>query len=162
MTVLMLWHGLFAGAYVIAFVTQDGPGRLHELAGYITVGLLAVRLGVAFLVRGKSVWAMPWASGSLWSGFAKKVLRDPLAALRGRTPFAPLSGALLIGAVTLAATTGLMTLPVHALEDLHEGAANLTYPAVLLHLVVVALPVLLRKLPSTGEGRPGTPYQNVM
>ncbi len=161
-TLLMGWHGLFAGAYTIAFVTQEGPGRLHELAGYITVGLLALRLGVALLVGSKSLWALPWAPGSLWRGFARKLARDPMAALRGRTPFAPLTGAAVLATVTLAAASGLMTLPVHAFEDLHEGAASLTYPALILHLAVVALPVLLRKLGGEERTTARTPYQKVM
>lgn len=145
-TLLMGWHGLFAGAYTIAFITQDGAERLHELAGYITVALLALRFAVALLVGEKSVWSLPWAPAPLWRGFGRKLLDDPAGALRGRTPFAPLTGLLVLVSVALAAATGLMTLPIHALEDLHEGAASLTYPAVVVHLGVVFLPQVLRKL----------------
>lgn len=145
-TLLMAWHGLFAGAYTIAFVTSEGAGHLHELAGYITVGLLVLRFAVALTVNEKSVWSLPWAPRALWKAFGRKLIRDPAAALRGRTPFAPLTGLLVLVSVALAATTGLATLPVEALEDLHEGAASLTYPAVLGHLAVVFLPVLVKKL----------------
>lgn len=149
-TLLMGWHGLFAGAYTIAFVTSEGAERLHELAGTITVALLVLRFAVALVAPEKSVWALPWAPRPLWRAFGRKLLRDPSGALRGRTPFAPLTGLAILTSVALAGTTGLMTLPIEALEDLHEGAASLTYPAVLAHLAVVSLPVLARKIRPAG------------
>lgn len=143
-TLLVGWHGLFAGAYTIAFVTSEGAERLHELAGYITVGLLGLRFAVALVAPDKSVWSLPWAPRPLWTAFGRKLVQTPGAALRGRTPFAPLTGFLVLASVALAAATGLLTLPSHVFEDLHEGAATLTYPAVLAHLAVVLLPALLK------------------
>lgn len=145
-TLLMTWHGLFVGAYTIAFVTSEGAGHLHEVAGYVTVALLALRFGIALVAPEKSLWALPWVSRAHWAAFGRKLLQNPAAAFRGRTPFAPLTGLLLLVSIALAATTGLLTLPSKIFEDLHEGAASLTYPAVFLHLAVVFLPIILRKL----------------
>ena len=144
LNLLMVWHGLFAGAYTIAFLTGDLATDLHRFAGYLTAALLALRLAIAIPVAPTSVWALPWPSAILWREFLGRLLDNPIKALAGRWPGLPLSGlAVLVGGV-LAVLTGLAADSWHA-DDLHEGLANLSLVAVSGHIALIALGHALRR-----------------
>lgn len=139
---LLLWHGLLAGGYTIAFLTAEGSHALHEFAGYLVLGLLAVRLVVASLVSEGS-WALPWASGAQWRSFLSRVRSGDMEVFRQRTPLVPLSGLVILAALVFAAVTGLAA-DAWRWEDLHEGIAESTLTLVLVHLGLVSLAPLLK------------------
>lgn len=143
MTALLTWHGLFAGSYVIAYVTAETADGLHVFAGYVALALLAVRLLAASLAPAASVWSLPWASAALWRTFGGKLIRGDLSALRGRTPFAPLSGLVLLGVMTIVTLTGVIA-DLWSAEDLHEGIAEGSLAVVLVHVAIVSLGPALR------------------
>lgn len=146
MDLLLVWHGLFAGASVIAYLTAEAAESLHAFAGYAVIGLLALRLAIAALVPGGGLWGLPWAPRSLWRAFAGKVARGEIgAALRGRTPFMPLTGLVLLGWMVVVSITGLAA-DWLGWEDLHEGPAEASLALMAAHVAVVSLGPLMRRL----------------
>ncbi len=151
---LLVWHGLFAGSYIVAYVTSEGAHGLHRFAGYGLLALLTLRLLAAALAREKSVWALPWARLSMWRNFGARLWRDGSAALGGRTPFTPLSGLLLLAILVPLALSGL-TADWWRWDDLHEGLAEASLALVLGHVAVVSAGPLLRRLRGAGVAADG-------
>lgn len=142
---LLVWHGLFAGAYTIAYLTADGARGLHQFAGYTLLGLLTLRLLLAATVAERSPWSLPWPKAALWRSFGRKLGGADLSVLRGRTPLAPLSGLALLAMLTGVGLSGLAA-DWWKWEDLHEGLAEGSLAVVLVHVALVALGPALRKL----------------
>ncbi len=138
---LLAWHGLFAGAYTVAYLTAESaesPAGLHQFAGYLLIGLLALRLLAAALTPERSPWALPWPQAALWRNFFRKLTAGDGAALRNRTPLAPLSGLVVLGMLVVVGLTGL-TAEWWRWEDLHEGPAEASLAVVLIHVAIVSL-----------------------
>lgn len=150
MELLLVWHGLFVGAYTSAYLTADGAPGMHEFAGYAALTLLAVRLIAAVLSRGRAPWVISLPKASMWKNFTDKLLAGNFGVLRGRTPFAPLSGLLLLGMLVLVTLSGLSA-QWWEWEDLHEGLAEGSLTLVLIHIAIVSFAPLLKRL---GEARP--------
>ncbi|MEW6647913.1 MAG: cytochrome b/b6 domain-containing protein [Pseudomonadota bacterium] len=142
---LLLWHGLFAGAYTVAYLTAEGAPALHEFSGYVALGLLALRFMVARLAGQRAPWALPVPRAAMWKNFARQLLTGRLGALLGRTPFAPLSGLLILGVMILVSLSGLAA-DWWKWEDLHEGMAEGSLLLVLVHIAIVSFAPLLRRL----------------
>lgn len=142
---LTIWHGLFAGAWTVAWLTGGGAMPLHRFAGYVLLGLLGLRLLVAAFARAPGMWALPWADAPLWRSFRRKLSQDAVAAFAGRTPFAPLSGLALLAAVLLATLSGLLA-DLRIGAQLHDALTNASLAVVLGHVAVVASAALLRWL----------------
>ena len=149
---LMTWHGLLVGSYTVAYLTAEGATGLHRFAGYSALGLLAVRLLAALVAGARAPWALPLPKASMWKNFLRKFTTDPLAALRGRTPFAPLSGLVIRGTLVLVTLSGLAA-DWWEWEDLHEGLAEGSLTIVLIHIAIVSFAPLWKKL---GESRSAT------
>ncbi|MFE8069897.1 cytochrome b/b6 domain-containing protein [Marinobacteraceae bacterium S3BR75-40.1] len=145
---LLLWHGLFAGSYTVAYLTSEGAFALHQLAGYIALALLAVRLLVAGLVSERSIWSLPLPSRTLWANFGKRLARGDLKVFRGRTPLVPLSGLAVLLTLVVVTLTGLSA-DWWGWEDLHEGVAEGSLAVVFIHIATVSLGPLLRRLGQT-------------
>lgn len=153
---LLLWHGLFAGAYTVAYITAEGAPGLHEFSGYVTLGLLAVRLLAARLAGGHAPWALPIPKMSMWKNFGRRLLAGDLGALRGRTPFAPLSGLVILGFTVLASLSGLSA-DWWGWDDLHEGLAEGSLALVAVHIAIVSFAPLLQRLTDArGEHKPAS------
>lgn len=142
---LMLWHGLFAGAYTIAYLTADGAPGLHEFAGYAALGLLAVRLLAAVIAGERAPWALPLPRAAMWKNFVRKLAGGNFGVLRGRTPFAPLSGLVILAALVLTILSGLAA-DWWEWNDLHEGLSEGSLTIVLIHIAIVSFGPLLKKL----------------
>lgn len=149
---LMVWHGLFVGAYTIAYLTAEGAPGLHEFAGYSALALLAARLLAALVAGDRAPWALPLPKASMWKNFGRKLAAGNVSALRGRTPFAPLSGLVILGTLVLVTLSGLAA-DWWEWEDLHGGLAEGSLTLVLIHIAIVSLAPLLKKLgESQNEG----------
>lgn len=140
---LVVWHGLFAGAWLVAYVSGDAWEGLHAKAGYILLGLLAIRLAVALVVPAGSVWRLPRVSGLAWRSFRSRLMQGELKILGGRTPLTPAAALAVLGAAGLAALSGLIAWFGGA-DDPHEALAQLSLLAVGVHVGTVLLPALLR------------------
>lgn len=145
MDVVLVWHGLFAGSWAIAYLSAESGEAVHQFAGYTALALLAVRLLAASLATEKSVWNLPWAPLPLWQAFLGRLGRGDLSVLRSRTPFTPLSALAVLGVMALTVPTGLMADWFDA-DDLHEGIAEASLTFVLIHVVLVSLPPFFKWL----------------
>jgi cytochrome b len=153
-----LFHWSLALGFTLAYLTEDDLLTLHVWAGYLVLGLIAVRF----------VWGFVGTRHARWTDFVQPphviaaYLQD-VARLRGARHLGhnPAGGAMIVAlllSLTLTGLTGLALygaqelsgplapvmsgLPpgwAHALEDVHEVLANLTLALVGLHLAGVAL-----------------------
>jgi len=146
---LMVWHGLFVGAYTLAYLTAEGAPGLHQFAGYSALVLLAARLLTALVAGERAPWALPLPKASMWKNFGHKLATGKFSVLLGRTPFAPLSGLVILGTLVLVTLSGLAA-DWWKWEDLHEGLAEGSLSLVLIHIAIVSFAPLLKKL---GESR---------
>lgn len=146
---LMGWHGLFVGAYTIAYLTAESAPGLHEFAGYSALGLLALRLSAALIAGERAPWALPLPKATMWRNFGRKLAAGNTGALLGRTPFAPLSGLVILGTMVLVTLSGLAA-DWWEWEDLHGGLAENSLTVVLIHIAIVSTAPLLKSL---GEAR---------
>jgi cytochrome b len=138
--VVRFFHWGLAALFVIAFVTGDEVKPLHEAAGYLIAGLLAVRL----------VWGVIGTRHARFTAF----VRSPRAALEylrqsrsgtaphylGHNPAGGLMALALMGMVGAICWTGhLMTTPAYfgseVMEGLHEALVNLTIGLIVLHIL---------------------------
>jgi cytochrome b len=155
---LRVFHWSLAGGFLIAFVTEDDLLALHVWAGYFIFGLLIIRV----------LWGFVGPRHARWSDFVKEpaeILAYLKAALQFRAArylgHNPAGGAMVVALMLSLTLTGLSGVAVygaqelsgplasllgglsagwaHALEDVHEVLANLTFLLVLLHLAGVAL-----------------------
>ncbi len=146
---LMLWHGLFVGAYTIAYLTAEGAPGLHEFSGYAAMALLALRLLAALVAGERAPWALPLPKASMWKNFGRKLRGGNVSALLGRTPFAPLSGLVILAALVLVTLSGLAA-DWWEWEDLHGALAEGSLMIVLIHIAIVSFAPIMKKV---GESR---------
>jgi cytochrome b len=142
---VMVWHGLFAGSYVIAYLTAEGSDAVHQFAGYAALVLLALRLVAASLAGLKSPWGLPWAAAVIWKPFVRKLSAGDLSVFRHRTPLAPLSGLAILITLLVVGLSGLAA-EFWDWEDLHEGVAEASLFVILIHAGLVSLGPLLRAI----------------
>jgi len=75
------WHVLLASTFLVAYLTGNGFGRLHAIAGWCVLAALLLRLGVALAVPTGSDLALWRARRRPWLGWlAALVLSLVLAA----------------------------------------------------------------------------------
>jgi cytochrome b len=175
-----LFHWSLAGAFTIAFVSEDDLLAVHVWAGYLILGLILIRV----------LWGFVGPRHARWSDFVKEpteIFTYLKAALRSRAArylgHNPAGGAMVVALMLSLSVTSLTGLAVygaeelsgpmapllsglsegwaHALEDIHELMANLTLILVLVHLAGVAIASLehrenLVRAMITGLKRSGT------
>jgi cytochrome b len=147
---LLVWHGLFAGAYMVAFLTAEGVGSLHRFAGYAAMALLALRLLAAFLAPDRSPWALPMPSSVQWKPFLAKLGKGDWSVFRNRTPLATLSGLVLLGMLVIVIPTGMVA-DFWDWDDPHEAIAEGSLAVVLVHVALVSLGPALKRLAKRGK-----------
>ena len=155
MDLLLAWHGLFAGCYIVAYLTAEGGMAVHRFAGYSAMALLAVRLLAAALAT-RGPWTLPWASAGQWRAFGKKLLGSGPGAFKGRTPLSPLSGWAVLLMMVPVVLAGLIADWFDA-EDLHEGLAEGSLVMILVHVGVVSLGPAAKALRTHSAGLPSKP-----
>ncbi|MBI4969275.1 MAG: cytochrome b/b6 domain-containing protein [Rhodospirillales bacterium] len=137
---LMVWHGLFAGSYLVSYATAEFSLGMHLFAGYALLALLFLRLAVALFVAETSPWSLPWPNARLARTFSERLRAFDLAALRGRNPLVILSGLALIVASLLAALSGFLPW-----EDPHEALASFSLATVGVHVAAVLLTQFIKR-----------------
>ncbi|MGB0723287.1 MAG: cytochrome b/b6 domain-containing protein [Gammaproteobacteria bacterium] len=152
-----VFHWTLAGAFAIAWLTEDDFISLHEAAGYTILGLIAWRL----------VWGLVGPRHARFSDFVHGpravfgYLRDILGGhprrYLGHNPAGGAMVVVLLVALLLTGLSGMATLAVEDgrgplagfawlsgggmewLEEIHEFSANLTLGLVGLHVAGVVL-----------------------
>ena len=162
-----LFHWSLVLTFTLAFLSADFSEKLHELSGYIIIGLIGFRL----------IWGFVGPRHARFGDFVKSP-KTTLAYLRdikaGRAKryigHNPAGGAmvvaLLLAIATITATGFAMTTNafwgVEWIEEVHEFAANSTVVLIALHVGGVILASRehdenLVKAMITGEKRPPSP-----
>ena len=139
-----LFHWSLVTAFVTAWATGDEVMSVHELAGYVIIGLIAFRL----------VWGVAGSRHARFSDFLSRLttilryLKDSLALKARRTlGHNPAGGAMVIAlllALVATAGSGLMMTTeafwgIRWVGEAHEIAVDLTLLLIVLHLAGVAL-----------------------
>jgi cytochrome b len=137
-----IFHWALAGSFVVAFVTADSERwrDVHVLAGYTMLALVAFRV----------LWGIVGSRYARFASFppaprrAIAYLRDLIAgrapSVTGHNPAGAIAIYALLATALLAGITGLAVfndIGGHALEEVHEVAANAMLALVGLHLLGV-------------------------
>lgn len=150
---LMLWHAVFSGAFIIAYVSPD-VYAMHMFAGYLILAALAVRLIAGLFARPKSPMALP----------------NPMAATRqwidkisnggkARNPLLAWISVALLSTIGLAAATGWVADILPFIEDLHEGLSEFTLVIIAGHLGFVFFKTIKKYLSDLWQDYILTPSQ---
>ena len=151
-----LFHWSLAASFAVAFVLEDNWLGVHVWAGYLALGLIALRL----------VWGFVGTRHARFSDFVRgprAVARYLADALRMRAPrhlgHNPAGGAMVVALLVLVGATGLSGMALYGaqelsgplapwlsglspewggwLEEIHEILANTTLALVVLHVAGV-------------------------
>ena len=147
--VVRVFHWTLVTAFATALLVEEG-GRLHDAAGYVVLGLIAVRLvwGVIGPEHARFASFVPTLAGLV--GYLRGVARGKPARFLGHNPAGGVMIVLLLATVFTAAASGwLMTTDrfwgVAWVEELHEGAAWLALALVGVHVLGVLVSSLLHR-----------------
>lgn len=134
---LLGFHAVLAGAFAVAWFSGDEDTyRIHLIAGYAALLALTVRFAAAFLnAKGPLAWPRP--SRRDFFTWIKAVSAGDRGAWGRRSPALAWAAALLLGAVSLAALSGLAADFFPVMEDPHEFFANLALAAVIGHVLLL-------------------------
>ncbi len=144
-----VFHWSLVAAFATAFITGDEAERIHVLAGYTVLGLIALRL----------VWGVVGTKHARLTSFVvgpRRVAAYLRDLVRGRAPrhlgHNPAGAAMIVALLTmLLATGGTGWLAyqggplAHALEEVHELFANVTLALVIAHVLGVVVSSLLHR-----------------
>lgn len=138
-----LLHVGLAAAVIGAFVTHEGPARVHEILGYLALACAVVRIALGFVAQGH--WRFDECvrgPGATWA-YLLRVLRHREERHLGHNPLgAWMVVALLANTVLVGASGWLMGTDAYFgvawVADLHDVAAHLYLPLVALHVTGVA------------------------
>ncbi|MCK5777600.1 MAG: cytochrome b/b6 domain-containing protein [Rhodospirillales bacterium] len=165
--VVRVFHWSLVGAFALAWLTGDELDRVHEIAGYVILGLVAVRL----------VWGVIGPRYARFTQFVPGVrgFRDYLTDIgKGREHrhlgHNPAGGAMVVALLLALLATGgtgwMMTLDMfwgsEWVEEVHEVMANMMLVLVGLHVAGVAVVSIrhrenLVRAMLTGRKRPPAP-----
>lgn len=134
---LLGFHAVLAGAFAVAWFSGDEDTyRIHLIAGYAALLALTARFAAAFLnAKGPLAWPRP--SRRDFFTWIKAVSTGDRGAWGRRSPALAWAAALLLGAVSLAALSGLAADFFPVMEDPHEFFANLALAAVIGHVLLL-------------------------
>lgn len=138
--ILMLWHALFSGGFIVAYISQDFYAA-HLFAGYLVLLAVVVRVLAGVLARPKSPLSLPNPMTATRVWLAKMTTGG-----KARNPLLAWIAAALLGVIGLAALTGGMADVFPALKDLHEGVAEFAPVVILAHIGFVAFKPLKKYL----------------
>ncbi|MBO6946892.1 MAG: cytochrome b/b6 domain-containing protein [Rhodospirillales bacterium] len=142
--VVRIFHWSLVGAFAVAWLTGDELDRIHEIAGYVILGLIAIRL----------VWGLIGPRYARFTQFVPGVqgFTDYVADIRkGREPrhlgHNPAGGAMVVALIVMLLVTGgsgwMMTLDMfwgaEWVEEVHEVMANAMLVLVGLHVLGVVV-----------------------
>jgi len=131
MKFLMLWHAVFSGGFIVAYLTDD-VYAMHLFSGTVVLGAVLIRVLVSLLAREKSPLALsnPMdATRQWWERIS--------SGAKARNPLHAWMAAALLTTIGLAAATGWLTELLPFTKDLHEAVAEFTLVVLTGHLAVV-------------------------
>lgn len=129
---LMVWHGAFSGAFIVAYATAEASYGMHFFSGCVVLLALGLRLLVGLAAPKGTPLALPSISGSLdslsrWTGGG---------APGGKNPLYIWMAAGLLAATGIASVTGLVA-DAFGGDDLHEGTSEFALGLMFAHIALV-------------------------
>lgn len=138
-TLLRIWHAVFAGGYLVAYLTADEDTyAMHQFAGYLVLAALAVRLAFGLLTPVGHPLRLPRPS---WSD-----IRTWLGRRRGRNPLFACFAVALLAVIGVAAVSGAIADYLPPVEDLHEAVAESSLWLIFAHIAFVTVMYSGRRL----------------
>lgn len=131
-TLLRIWHAVFAGGYLVAYLTADEDTyAMHQFAGYLVLTALAVRLAFGLLAPVGHPLRLPRPS--------LNDIRTWLGRRRGRNPLFAWFAVALLAVVGVAAISGAVADYLPPVEDLHEAVAESSLWLIFAHIAFVTV-----------------------
>lgn len=131
-TLLRLWHAVFAGGYLVAYLTADEDTyAMHQFAGYLVLTALVVRLAFGLLAPAGHPLRLPRPS--------LHDFRTWLTRRRGRNPLFAWFAVALFAVIGLAAVSGAAADFLPRAEDLHEAVAESSLWLIFAHIAFVTV-----------------------
>ena len=134
-----VFHWGLVAMFATAWFTSEDAEAPHRWAGYAALGLLAFRIAWGFVGSPHARFADFVPRAAVLRDYVGKLLRGREPRHLGHNPAAAVMILLLMAMVALIGATGwLMTTDwgwgSEVLEELHEGAVNITLLAVAVHV----------------------------
>lgn len=135
---LRISHWTLAAGFAVAFIAEEGD-LVHQVAGYVVAGAVAIRLVWGFLGPQHARFNDFVTGPRALLGYLADMLRFRERRYLGHNPAAGAMALTLLGLMIWLAVTGWMLTTtawygLGWLETLHEGAANLALGLVCLHI----------------------------
>jgi cytochrome b len=140
--VVRLFHWSLVASFITAWVTGDELQRVHEIAGYVIVGLLVVRVLWGFVGTAHARFSDFVYRPSAVIGYLIDTARRRARRYLGHNPAGGAMVVALLMLLAVAAASGIMMTTdafwgVEWVEETHEAAANLTLVLIGFHLAGV-------------------------
>ncbi|MCK1388366.1 cytochrome b/b6 domain-containing protein [Bradyrhizobium sp. 21] len=147
---LRLWHWAFAASVLAAWFTPTVYDRLHRIAGYTVLALLAFRLAWGFWGNRYSRFRMIGVRLRAAPNYLWNLRRGITGRYIGLNPAGTLMLVALLLSIAVSAITGAMSVTVTFfgvwwIEDTHAYASDAVIVLVVLHVVGVVLMGLLQR-----------------
>lgn len=146
---LMGWHGVLSGAFIVAFITMDGPMNMHRFAGFVVIFAILARLLVATMAPVDSPLYVPRPS---LSGLVSYLVQA-----KGRNPLIAWMATALLISIGMASISGLMADAMRGLDDFHEGVAMVAPIVIGAHIALVLLGHWMKSIRKLAEPASATP-----
>ena len=130
---LMFWHAVFSGSFVIAYISED-VYTIHVFAGYVVLAAVVIRVLLGIFSASNTPLSLPnpMAATRIWI--------DKLSKNRkAQNPFFIWITAALLVVIGLSAISGAIADVLPFIEDLHESVSELTLAVIFGHLGFVFL-----------------------
>jgi cytochrome b len=147
---LRLWHWALAAGILAAWFTPTVYDRLHRIAGYTVLALLAFRLVWGFWGSRYSRFRMVGVRLRAAPGYLWNLRRGMTGRYIGLNPAGTVMLVALLLAIAVSAITGAMSVTVTFfgiwwIEDTHAVASDAVIVLVVLHVLGVVLMGLLQR-----------------
>ena len=140
-------HWALAAAFATAFLTAEEARGVHEAAGYLVGGIVAVRVLWGFIGTPHARFVDFVRPPAAALDYLKGLLTGRGERHLGHNPAGGLMIVALLAMLAVTVGTGLLLEEAHAeaFEEVHEVAANLTLALVFAHVAGVALGSLVHR-----------------
>lgn len=159
-----VFHWTLVAAFAVAYVTEDDWLTLHVYAGYLIIGLLAVRVLWGLVGTRHARFSDFWYGPARAFAYGREVLLARAPRYLGHNPAGGLMIFCLLGCLVLISVSGLAAYAVEeragplagmlgglggdwgdAFEEIHEFLANATLALVAVHVAGVVVESLLHR-----------------
>lgn len=145
-----IFHWSLVAAFSIAFATGDDFERIHIVAGYVVLGLVAFRIVWGFIGPRYARFSDFIYSPRHLIAYMRDLLAGQAKRVLGHNPAGgTMIMALLLMLLATGATGHILTLPEYSrikwLEEVHELLANLTLGLAVLHVAGVLFSSFLHR-----------------